>query len=263
MPQGKGQEILVQHQFIRSYDGAGGCHTVGLTREPQPLSFGKHGDAILACILLGYLMVRNHGHIGIAVCHLVFDGALHSYLTRRMKQYHLEQAIKRAPAQLAAGLDPQDLLLREWVVDTQCVAHGCHNACKWAMNELYRDSVELLKSLWKVFASLKSSAGIIHRWLPQWMSEHVAFVPGDELPPKERSMALWNAVGLPSSLLGNVCEEWPLLWENNTLKVAIQEHEDRDDTLEAVIDALVSILTIQGFTESRWLSVGKFCRILT
>eukprot|EP00974_Lingulodinium_polyedra_P064257 6206840-Lingulodinium_polyedra.AAC.1 len=253
------QEILVQHQFFRSYDGAGGCHTVAISKEPVPLQWGKHGDAILACAIQDYIMARDHGHQGITVCHLAFDGALHSFLARRLRQYHLDQAIQRAPAQLEAGMDVQDLLLREWVVDTQCVAHGCHNSCKWAMHECFGKAEDSLKSLWKIFAALRSSAAILHRWIPQWLSEHVAFVPRADLPPPEEAQVLWTAVGLPSSLLASVVEDWQLVWEGRQLKIAIQETEERFDTLDSLAEAFVSILSIQGFSDSRWASVGRSC----
>eukprot|EP00974_Lingulodinium_polyedra_P014021 1357545-Lingulodinium_polyedra.AAC.1 len=103
----QGREVLVQNQFFRWYDGAGGCRTVLVSRDPVPLTEDKSGDSIFACLKEQYLMARDHGHLGIAISHVVFDGAQHSFLSRRVQQYHLERAIARAPMQREQGHDPK------------------------------------------------------------------------------------------------------------------------------------------------------------
>ena len=93
---------------------------MAITRDPLPLTQGKAGDAIFACLQDSYLMARDHGHQGYTIAHVPFDGALHNFLSRRVRQWHLRQAIGRAAEQRRQGLDPQQLQLLEWVVDTQC-----------------------------------------------------------------------------------------------------------------------------------------------
>ena len=139
---------MVQHQLLKSVGGVGGSQTVVVATDPVPLTHGKSGEAILAATLHSFNMPRGHGHEGIVVPHLCFDGAMHSYLNTRLRQYHLQRAIARAPTQVQRGLDIEELMLREWVVDTQCIAHVCHNALKWAKSSVFDDSSESLKNLW-------------------------------------------------------------------------------------------------------------------
>eukprot|EP00974_Lingulodinium_polyedra_P114367 11073686-Lingulodinium_polyedra.AAC.1 len=132
-------------------------------------------------------MARDHGHQGYTIAHVTFDGALHKFLSRRMRQWHLQQAIGRAAEQRSKGLDPQQLQLMEWVVDTQCVAHACHNSLKWGMHTVHSSMKDHMEALWKVFASLQNTSGDLLKWLPQWLAEHVAFVPQWQLPSEDVS----------------------------------------------------------------------------
>eukprot|EP00974_Lingulodinium_polyedra_P100782 9763746-Lingulodinium_polyedra.AAC.1 len=96
------------------------------------LIHGKGGEAIYACGKEFLPKIRAHGHIGIVVWHFAFDGALHTFLAKRFRQHLLGEAIQEAPGVRAAGGDPEELMLKVWVVDTQCTAHVCHNALKWS-----------------------------------------------------------------------------------------------------------------------------------
>eukprot|EP00974_Lingulodinium_polyedra_P086079 8336438-Lingulodinium_polyedra.AAC.1 len=75
------------------------------------------------------------GHAGICAGHYVFDGGLQPFLTKRMRGWHLVRAVDRAPAARGRGADPKLLALKEWVVATQCTAHGCHNGFKWGVED--------------------------------------------------------------------------------------------------------------------------------
>eukprot|EP00974_Lingulodinium_polyedra_P085404 8269955-Lingulodinium_polyedra.AAC.1 len=89
----------------------------------------------------------------------------------------------------------------DWHVATQCVAHACHNALKWGMGEVWPVE-QPLKDLWEVFAALQNSAGLLHQWLPEWLSHHLVYRPAAVLPPIEEASTLWAAMGLPADRLG-------------------------------------------------------------
>ena len=107
----------------------------------------KTGNHIFACALPFVPAVRDSGHYGIAIYHYNFDGALYTYLAARCKEYHIKQAVARAPRLRAAGLDPLMLHNKEWVLHTQCTAHMAHNALKWAMWEIY-PGMDHLDDIW-------------------------------------------------------------------------------------------------------------------
>eukprot|EP00974_Lingulodinium_polyedra_P096725 9375201-Lingulodinium_polyedra.AAC.1 len=141
-------EVLVQNQFLRYFDGSGVPRSVAIIQDPVPLTKGKSGDALFACAQAMCLIPREHGHRGVNVIHMCFDGALHDFLVRRLKQSHMQLSMARAGAIREEGLDPAKLLLMDWHVATQCVAHACHNGLKWGMGELWPGE-EKLKDLWE------------------------------------------------------------------------------------------------------------------
>ena len=253
-------EVLVQNQFLRYFDGGGIPRSVAVIQDPVPLTKGKTGDAVFACAKEMALIPRDYGHRGVNVIHLCFDGALHDFLVRRTKQHHLELAVARAGAIREEGLDPAKLLLMDWTVATQCVAHACHNGLKWGMGEVWTDK-EKLKDLWEIFAALKNSAGLLHQWLPEWLSHHLVYRPAAQLPAVEEASILWSALGLPADRLCQVVHEWQLCWSDGELQVR-DDLEGNDDLPDEVANVILEVLSIGGFTDSRWLSVGRSCRNL-
>eukprot|EP00974_Lingulodinium_polyedra_P012426 1199523-Lingulodinium_polyedra.AAC.1 len=108
-------EVLVQNCFLRYLHPTGDDRTTVLLRDPLPLTQGKAGSAMLACIKDFCPLAREKGCTGIVIHHYVFDGALRAYLSRRMRQHHMAKALERQPEGRAAGLDPTRLFLKEWV----------------------------------------------------------------------------------------------------------------------------------------------------
>ena len=93
------------------------------------------------------------GHRGIVLTHLCFDGALHSRLCRRFKQWPLNESMGRVPLVRAEGHDAKDLYLKEWCVCTQCTCHAAHNPVSCAMRASY-PTVDNLGALWQLFTTV-------------------------------------------------------------------------------------------------------------
>ena len=140
------------------------------------------------------------------------------------------------------------------------MAHACHNGLKWGIGELWQGE-QKLKDLWEVFAALRNSAGLLHQWLPEWLATHLAYRPAAALPPVEEASILWSAMGLPADRLGQVVQDWQVCWCNGELQVR-DDLEDDEDFPEELANVILEVISISGFTDSRWLTVGRSCRNL-
>lgn len=254
-------EVLVQHLFLRYIDAGGEAHSMAIVREPLPLQYGKTGDAIFACSKDLCILGRDKGFQGIVVQHYCFDGALQSFLVRRFKQLHAQRALERRADEREASLDSRQLVLTEWVVSTQCVAHACHNSLKWGLAEVFGKDTAHLAQLWEVFAAVKENSGLLHDALFSWVLSKVDFTAGELLPSAELGKTIWSALGLPADLLDKFACEWHLTWVDD--KLLVHDFFKNDpDIYQQISDAILAILCIGGFTESRWLTIGRSCRSL-
>lgn len=255
-------EVLVEHVFVRWFDGLGEPHSRVQMREPRPLTWGKSGNALFACAQETVPLPRANGHSGVAISHYLFDGGIRKFLVKRMKQQHFLSARARSEDWKNKGYSPHDLYLTEWIIHSQCAAHVCHNALKWAMGESTA-AVSLLEELWQVFASLRNSTDLLRGSLSQWVVEHVEYVPAYTLPTAEESRPVWSAVGLGDDWKNKVAMEWRLLWTHAEEKFLVSdEFQDDPEFVQELIDLISSHLAIHKYTASRWLTVGKSCRQL-
>eukprot|EP00974_Lingulodinium_polyedra_P040814 3921979-Lingulodinium_polyedra.AAC.1 len=188
--------------------------------EPLALEHGKTGDALWAVARKTLMVAREHGHKGISICHYVFDGAPFSCLTRRARQEHMLRAVQRRDKDVAQGQDPKQMLVKEWVVASQCSAHACHNALKWGMRELFNVE-DCLKEIWEVFFALSHDSGLQRLHLVPWLEQGiVAFVPATVLPEPEVAYQQWTSLGLPADLVDVVAADWKLFWDGRHLLIS-------------------------------------------
>ena len=82
------------------------------------------------------------------------------------------------------------------------------------------------------------------------------------MPSAEESSPVWSALGLPADVLDKVAAEWRLLWSGGRLQLASSCCEN-PHILEELSDIFVATVSIQKYTESRWLTVGRSCRSLS
>lgn len=254
-------EVLVQQVFMRYMDASGACKSRVLTREPLHLSKGKSGAAIFSCSKDFIPLLRSKGHTGICVNHYVFDGALHSYLCRRLQAYHDDSAIKRAPSAIEDGQDPEALFLKEWFVSTQCAAHMAHNALKWGSWAAY-PGPDYLEDLWKVFAGIRNSVNLFSSHVGQWIAFHMEFRDPAFLPAPEESLPMWSVLGLKDETLRKVAQDWRLIFHDGSLLISA-EQQHVPDICAQVTNLFLKQLSTHRYSKSRWLTVGKACRGLT
>lgn len=261
MRQGRmGKEVMVEHTFLRFFDALGNAHSGTIIKEPVPMWHGKDIDAVWGISRSDLFVARDHGHSGISIAHCTFDGGLFSGMCRRSMQEHMMRSVLRREEAVNRGLNPKDQLVTEWVVASRCTAHVCHNALKWAMSTCFPNG-NPMKDLWEVCFGLNNSSGDLHRHLIVWLTLKVQFLPPELLPSPAATTQQWMAVGLPADLLDTVAAEWRLLWANDRLMISDVFAGD-SGIIEDIADTILSFLTLEVFTESRWLTIGRSCRSL-
>ena len=151
-------------------------------------------------------MLRELGHRGLVVEHMVFDRAAFSALDRCLRQQHIAIHVG-LPADVEAAEAPPLLNLVCWVVATGCCSHDAHNALKWALRHNTPD-VSVHKDLHIVVESLRNGYADIHQHLGQWLLSVVRFQ--NSPLPNDLAQQLWTSLGLGGTLL----------WHNDSLLVA-------------------------------------------
>eukprot|EP00974_Lingulodinium_polyedra_P027324 2639160-Lingulodinium_polyedra.AAC.1 len=113
------------------------------------------------------------------------------------------------------------------------------------------------RSLWiehRPFAN----TGLLHQVCYTWVVAHVTFKPLGLLPPAETSTQTWTSLGLPADLIEVYASQWHLVWSDGELQVH-DFFQDDTEVYGQICDSILSILSIGGFSESRWLSIGRSC----
>lgn len=253
-------EVMVQHTFLRYFDAIGDAHSGTIIMEPVPMRFTKDHDAVWAISRKGLFLAREQGHRGISICHYTMDGGLYTGILRRARQEHMLRAVLRKEDTKEAGLVPRDQMLAEWVVGSRCTAHVCHNSLKWGVTTAWPGGTPL-KNLWEVFFGLSNNAYLIKKHILAWLALKVQYVPESHLPSPGEATGQWMALGLPADLLETVASEWRLVWSNGFVQVS-DKMEGLEDFQRHIADTIISCLSLQHLTESRWLTIGRSCRSL-
>ena len=119
-----------------------------------------------------------------------------------------------------------------------------------------------LDDLYAVFRALRMSSNILHEYLGQWLAMHLYFAAPEVLPAAKQSLVLWSALGLKEDKHQKVAHEWQLTWDDD--KLFISSHCMNDNSLlEQLSDFFLSILSLERFSSSRWLTIGRSCRSLS
>ena len=135
------------------------------------------------------------GHGGIAVQHYSFDRAMHSCLVRRFKQHHalLASAAGGSTSHTEAQRLSTDLwapAMLEWVVDTACVNHDCHNGLKWGLLE-WLENAELMKSVFITIESVRNGHSLLEEELGRWLLGVVQWEDEEDLMDPLEAASLW------------------------------------------------------------------------
>ena len=98
---GRSSEFLMQVGILRYTEADGHCQTCIVLRDPLPMTEGKSGWALFAAARAFLPTLRELGHRGLCVEHIVHDRAVLPVLDRRMRQHH---------TRVRAGMVPGDTL---------------------------------------------------------------------------------------------------------------------------------------------------------
>ena len=255
---GDDQELLVQRAIFQYVDSAG-CHIAGQFAAPMPLTKGKTGAAIFAASLAFVKTIRQMGHRGIAVQHYVFDRAIHSYLYRRFRQQHSALAKEDAAAQRKGCI--HDPALLEWVVDTPCCNHDCHNALRWSLKDYMADE-SLLTDVWATVESLRNGFTFLIAELPRFVATRIKFVDGDsdEAHRPADATSLWAVLGAEPEWVEAIVD-LGLRYHKGHLLVDARHRDDRS-VFGKIGSIIMYSMRFVKFSDSRWCTLGRCCRVL-
>eukprot|EP00971_Amphidinium_carterae_P338831 6476353-Amphidinium_carterae.1 len=164
----RGVELLCCIAFLRRHGLDGRPVTKIQLAPPYPLEFGKNALALQACVQDFGPTLRESGHRGVAIEHLVCDRAYLQSLDRMSRQ-RLGVVHKQIYSQEGLSVDGiQRLNLMSWSVSNACAAHDAHKALSWAMSP-YVLVDNVLKDLCIVVESLRNSLPDLSSHLHEWL----------------------------------------------------------------------------------------------
>lgn len=246
-------EFLVQRAFVKVVFADGSTDARVLLCDPLPLDDGKTAWHLYSAGVNFYPMLREKGHVGIAVSHYGFDRALFTPLEKRMRMRH---AAHYAAAD-SSGECPSPLLeLTDWVVATGCGNHDCQNALKWGVKEMMDDPEALLKDLYVVMEACRNGYAAIHDHLRVWLLSVVRFK--ETRFRRQDSAEYWQALGVDPDMVEELCQLNPV-WLDGELCVS-PEAQEQDCVMERLTGVMLYLFRFRKFTESRWTTLGAASR---
>lgn len=164
-------ELLMQRGIVKTTSSTGKGDMALLYHPPVPLTSGKSVWHLFGAGCKFFPLLREVGHPGIVLYHVVADRAVQKPLERMFSQ--------RAQAYYTPGLGPdlgpESSLLEasDLFLSTGCAAHDGHNSLKWALGAAAE--VELLKDMHIIVESLRKSFSLLHRHLHHFLAQKLVF----------------------------------------------------------------------------------------
>lgn len=196
---------------------------------------------------------RALGHLGPLISHGNWDRAVRSAAARLALQRHTAWRVHHSSE------DPEGAemaWLWHWITDSGCSAHDFTNALRWA-NLLYFGNRNLMKCMWVMVESLRSSLDQLIANLPSWLAGHLQFA---EYAGAVDLHELWSLLGLSSSW----CDELASLqlrFESDQLLVS-PRFDSEADVPQRVANCLMHVYEYRGWSDTRWCAVGRISRRL-
>ena len=230
------KEFLAQVVFARTISADGESESRCAFAPPLPLVNGKSSLAIFTAGRQFGTSLRHIGHAGIAVQFYAFDRAGYSSLSRLFKQQH----IKDVEARISEGPGAVELRETEWVESAGCALHDCHNALKWSLGcQTPKESAQLLKDVWGIFASLRNSYDLVLAHLAGWLANHIMFKAPDDCPCPERMQSVWEMLGVDPKFSDILAHDLRLHWDFAKGQICVSSWwQGRRDTLSEVSGAI-------------------------
>ena len=190
---GELNEFLIQRGFIVTHDTVGDLTSAAMMTDATLLSDGKGAWNVYTAATKFFPHLRVLGHAHIAITHGCFDRALHTALAVKLAQRQKHYYALRYGLPLSGS--PKLLELMDWYVQTACSAHDCHNALKWGMVGVEKDTAAMLQSLWGMLASLRNSYSQVHSFLNAFVRQRLEFSDG-ECAAEESLRQMWQDLGM-------------------------------------------------------------------
>ena len=246
-------EFLVQRALYKARSPSGQVFVEELYRDPVPLHDGKGAWPLFTAGCQFAPLLRQAGHQGICLTHVIFDRAVQAPLARNFE--------RRTEGYYVTGVGP-DLgpdCKEKWWTDL-CVANGCachdiSNSFKWALNPFIQEN--LLKDLYIVVESLRNSFTILQASMRKFLIKYLSFRP-EGATTGAAAAWFWQVMGVEVDMMEAVLEVSPW-WEGERLWVNSELANDRGN-LGKITTVLQYLFKWRKFTETRFLSVGSSCR---
>ena len=252
---GRQVEFLVERAFLCTVSPAGEKHTTCVLTDPTPLDKGKTAWCEFSAACRFFPLVRMLDHRGIVVSHYVFDRALQSSLSRKMQQRHgLYYEVSGGPSPRQGDIALQELL--DWIVNTPCAAHDCHNSLKWGLGWLVADETEVLKKVHIAIESLRNAYNLLHCYLKPFVAEALRF--DEAVHDYHGVFEFWTTLCVDPAA-ADLLADMNLRWDGSQLLVSAK-HRGKEGLIEQISSLLLSVFRFKQFTDSRWVTIGNCCR---
>jgi hypothetical protein len=243
-----GREWLVERILLLDSSSS----SVVLFGEPRLM-----GDKTAASHYRAYVDLwggaRSKGHTGLLISHGVWDRAVQGACARLHMQRH---AAWRLHHSASDAEEAESAWLFHWVTSSGCSAHDFTNALRWS-NLQFFGSRQLMRAMWIIVESLRSSLDQLIAVLPRWLQLTLEF---DDHAGDVDLHLLWSFL--------DVSEPWcdelvslQLRFEQGKLKVAQRWSAD-PSVPQRVANIFMYLFEFRSWSDTRWCAVGRISRRL-
>lgn len=253
---GRLREFLVQRGFVKAMGVDGGGEVCVLLSDPLPMDEGKSAWHCFSAAVQFYPMLREKGHVGIAISHYGFDRALYEALQNKLRMRHAKYYEDLAESGKGQS---QLLALTDWVVSTGCGNHDCQNALKWGLREMMGEDPEaLLKDMYIAMEACRHGYSALHDNLRWWLLRVVRFKSTGFR--HEHALEFWGALGVDEDMV-HIAAQLNLVWVGGELCVN-PAAEGSADLMDKLSGLVLYLFRFRKFTQSRWTTLGECSRVL-
>ena len=259
-------DLLVAHVTLVAKDVSGVVKQAILFKEPLPLLHGKTGSALAAAFLEtpGLLSMQSNKRT-LRLFHAVFDLGI-PLLAQKYVSGRVFMKAVQAPGTTALALrfadaeDYDEQELHHLHTTVGCACHCAHNSLKWALHDEFEDT-SLLKDIHVAFSSARACYIHVTTGILDWL--HFALDPKEKihLPSPDDLQALWTFLGLDFELVEQLTR-WRLICRSDLGYLELDAEVMRSDSIEELTTLLLQVWRHEGFTASRWATMGTSSRCM-
>ena len=210
----RSMEFLVANQFLRAKTPTGGCETSVLLGEAIPLTFTKTAPAVFQAAQQHFKTLRQLGHRGPAIEHMVADRCGLTALEKMHRQFHAAQP----PMVPRPGEESAFIPYLEFVLVTPCALHDAQNGFRWGYPAQFKDK-QLMRDLYVAIESLRNSADLLWCRLFSWIDSRLRFATPRGEGWKESARSLWTALDVDHEVVELLVDNLELVWADGHLWV--------------------------------------------